>query len=104
MPFEGYFALLLVVLWALRVARRKRLTTEMVRRLSLSASGNYNDEVKQWMASQPAARWLVDAAYEAVKACPNTAAILFYNDVAERWNDEIGFAARSLIFTNSLPG
>jgi hypothetical protein len=104
MPFEGYFALMLLVLWALRLARRRRLMTVMVRQLSLNATGNYTEEVKLWMSSQPAGRWLVEAAYQAVKASPNTDSILFYNDVAERWNDEIGFAARSLIFTNSLPG
>lgn len=102
MPFEAYLALLLLGLWALRAARRRRLTTIMVRQLSIAPAGSYRDELNVWVANQHAGRWLVDAAYESAKASATKEAIVFYNDVAERWNEEIGWAARSLIFTNSL--
>lgn len=103
MPFEFYFGLMLLAAWCLRVARRHRLTKTMVRQLSIAPAGSYRDELNVWVANRYAGRWLVDAAYQSVKASPTSEAIIFYNDVAARWNDEIGWANRSLIFTNTVP-
>lgn len=104
MPFEFYFGFMLLAVWGLRVARRHRLTKTMVRHLSLAPAGSYRDELTLWVSNRHAGRWLVDAAYQSVKASPTREAIIFYNDVAARWNDEIGWANRSLIFTDSLQG
>lgn len=53
-----------------------------------------------WLGQRLTARWLIDSAHSAATATMRLEAIDFYNHLAERWNDEMGWAERRLIPTS----
>ena len=76
-------------------------TTAQVRARSQDPAGTFEEEVERWLSKRLSARWLIEAAHSAAEATMRPEAIDFYNQLAEKWNDEIGWAERRLI-TNSI--
>jgi len=76
---------------------KKRRTAAQVRARSKVTTDSFDEELKQWLSARLTARWLIESAHEAAAATMRSEAIEFYNQLAERWNDEIGWAERKLI-------
>ena len=76
-------------------------TAAQVRARSQDPAGTFEEEVERWLSKRLSARWLIEAAHSAAEATMRPEAIDFYNQLAEKWNDEIGWAERRLI-THSI--
>jgi hypothetical protein len=76
-------------------------TTAQVRARSQDPAGTFDEEVEQWLSKRLSARWLIEAAHTAAQTSMQPEAIDFYNRLAEKWNDEIGWAERRLITTSN---
>ena len=78
---------------------RQLRTTAQVRARSQAPADTFDEDVAQWLSQRLSARWLIDAAHSAATATMRLEAIDFYNHLAEKWNDEMGWAERRLIST-----
>jgi hypothetical protein len=79
---------------------KQRRTAAQVRARSQDPAGTFDEEVDQWLSKRLSARWLIESAYTAAQATMQPEAIDFYNRLAEKWNDEMGWAERRLITTS----
>jgi hypothetical protein len=79
---------------------RQLRTTAQVRARSQDPADTFDEDLEQWLSQRLSARWLIDAAYSAAIATMRLEAIDFYNHLAEKWNDEMGWAERRLIPTS----
>ncbi len=80
---------------------RQLCTTAQVRARSQDPADSFDEDLEQWLSQRLSARWLIDAAHSAATATMRLEAIDFYNHLAEKWNDEMGWAERRLIPTPS---
>ena len=76
-------------------------TAAQVRARSQDPAGTFDEEVEQWLSKRLSARWLIESAHTAAQATMQPEAIDFYNRLAEKWNDEMGWAERRLITTST---
>lgn len=76
---------------------RQRRTTAQVRARSQDPADTYDEELEQWLSKRLSARWLIESAHSAARTTMRQEAIDFYNQLAEKWNDEMGWAERRLI-------
>ncbi len=76
---------------------RQLRTAAQVRDRSQDPADNFADELEQWLSTRLSARWLIDSAYKAARTTMRPEAVDFYNELAEKWNDEMGWAERRLI-------
>jgi hypothetical protein len=90
-----------VVLGAIGAYRwvRQLRTTAQVRARSQDPADNFEDELGLWISQHLSARWLIESAHNAATTTMRIEAIDFYNELAVRWNDEVGWAERKLIPT-----
>jgi hypothetical protein len=79
---------------------RQLRTTAQVRARSQDPADGFDQELEQWLSQRLSARWLIDSAHAAATATMRLEAIDFYNHLAEKWNDEMGWAERRLIPTS----
>ena len=70
---------------------------ELVHRIRLTPSTKTSSNGSRQRLS---ARWLIDSAHSAAISTMRREAIDFYNQLAEKWNDEMGWAERRLITTS----
>lgn len=75
-------------------------TAAQVRARSQDQAGTFDEEVELWFSKRLSARWLIESAHTAAQATMQPEAIDFYNRLAEKWNDEMGWAERRLITTS----
>ena len=75
-------------------------TAAQVRARSQDPAGSFDEEVDQWLSKRLSARWLIESAHTAAQTTMQPEAIDFYNRLAEKWNDEMGWAERRLITTS----
>jgi hypothetical protein len=81
--------------------RVKQLRTmAQVRARSQDPADSFDEDLEQWLSQRLSARWLIDSAHSAATATMRLEAIDFYNHLAEKWNDEMGWAERRLIITS----
>ena len=80
---------------------KQRRTAAQVRARSQDPAGTFEEEVEQWLSKRLSARWLIESAHTAAQTSMRPEAIDFYNRLAEKWNDEIGWAERRLISTSN---
>lgn len=78
---------------------RQLCTTAQVRARSQDPADSFDEELEQWLSQRLSARWLIEAAHSAATATMRLEAVNFYNHLAEKWNDEMGWAERRLIPT-----
>lgn len=76
---------------------RQLRTTAQVRARSQDPADTFDEELEQWLSQRLSARWLIDSAHSAATATMRLEAVNFYNHLAEKWNDEMGWAERRLI-------
>ena len=76
---------------------RQLRTTAQVRACSQDPADTFDEELEQWLSQRLSARWLIDSAHSAATSTMRLEAINFYNHLAEKWNDEMGWAERRLI-------
>ena len=76
---------------------RQLRTTAQVRARSANPADTFDEELEQWLSQRLSARWLVDSAHSAATSTMRNEAIDFYNHLAMKWNDEMGWAERKLI-------
>ena len=74
-------------------------TAAQVRARSQETAGSFDEELELWLAQRLPARWLVESAQSADRTTMHPEAIDFYNELAEKWNDEVGWAECPLIPT-----
>jgi hypothetical protein len=79
---------------------RQLRTTAQVRARSQDPADSFDEDLEQWLSQRLPARWLIDSAHSAAIATMRLEAIDFYNHLAEKWNDEMGWAERRLISTS----
>jgi hypothetical protein len=79
---------------------RQLRTTAQVRARSQDPADTFDGELEQWLSQRLSARWLIDSAHSAATSTMRPEAIDFYNHLAEKWNDEMGWAERRLIPTS----
>jgi len=72
-------------------------TAAQVRARSQDPADSFDEDLEQWLSQRLSARWLIDSAHSAAVATMRLEAIDFYNQLAEKWNDEMGWAERRLI-------
>ena len=92
------FVVALTVWCYLRVKQLR--TTAQVRARSQDPADGFDEDLEQWLSQRLSARWLIDSAHSAAVATMRPEAIDFYNHLAEKWNDEMGWAERRLIPTS----
>jgi hypothetical protein len=105
---KGYVVLAIaVVVGALTVGcylwLRQLGTTAQVRARSQDPADSFDEDLEQWLSQRLSARWLIDSAHSAAIATMRLEAIDFYNHLAEKWNDEMGWAERRLIPSSRGP-
>jgi hypothetical protein len=76
---------------------RQLRTSAQVRARSQETAGSFDEDLERWLSTRLSARWLVESAHAAAKATMRPEAIDFYNKLAEKWNDDVGWAERRLI-------
>lgn len=76
---------------------RQLRTTAQVRARSQDPADTFDEELVQWLSKRLSARWLIESAHSAARTTMRQEAIDFYNELAEKWNDEMGWAERRLI-------
>ena len=76
---------------------RQLRTTAQVRARSQDPADSFDEDLERWLSQRLSARWLIDSAHSAAVATMRLEAIDFYNQLAEKWNDEMGWAERRLI-------
>jgi hypothetical protein len=96
--FGGSALIVLGAVGAYRWVRQLR-TAAQVRARSQDPADNFEDELGLWLSQRLTARWLIESAHNAATATMRIEAIEFYNELAVRWNDEMGWAERKLIPT-----
>ena len=79
---------------------RQLRTTAQVRARSQDPADSFDEDLEQWLSQRLSATWLIDSAHSAAIATMRLEAIDFYNHLAEKWNDELGWAERRLIPTS----
>lgn len=79
---------------------RQLRTTAQVRARSQDPADSFDQDLEQWLSQRLSAKWLIDSAHSAAIATMRLEAIDFYNHLAEKWNDEMGWAERRLIPTS----
>jgi hypothetical protein len=79
---------------------RQLRTTTQVRASSQDPADSFDEELEQWLSQRLSAKWLIDSAHSAATATMRLEAVNFYNHLAEKWNDEMGWAERRLIHTS----
>jgi hypothetical protein len=79
---------------------RQLRTTAQVRARSQDPADTFDEDVEQWLSQRLSARWLIDSAHSAAISTMRREAIDFYNHLAVKWNDEMGWAERKLISTS----
>jgi hypothetical protein len=82
---------------------RQLRTTAQVRARSQDPADSFDEDLEQWLSQRLSARWLIDSAHSAAVATMRREAIDFYNHLAEKWNDEMGWAERRLIPSSRRP-
>ena len=76
---------------------RQLRTTAQVRARSQDPADSFDEDLEQWLSQRLSATWLLDSAYSAAIAAMRLEAVDFYNHLAEKWNDDMGWAERRLI-------
>lgn len=76
---------------------RELRTAAQVRARSQDPADCFENELEQWLSHRLSATWLLDSAHAAAIATMRVEAVDFYNHLAEKWNDEMGWAERRLI-------
>ena len=82
---------------------RKLRTAAQVRARSQDPAYTFDEELEQWLSQRLSARWLIDSAHSAATSTMRVEAIDFYNHLAVKWNDEMGWAERKLISSSVDP-
>jgi hypothetical protein len=93
----GVAVLVVVITVGCYLRVRQLRTTTQVRARSQDPADSFEDDLEQWLSQRLSATWLLDSAYSAAIATMRMEAVDFYNHLAEKWNDDMGWAERRLI-------